>query len=101
MYLSTSTYLYVATRHTVLPAISQYSSRATARGSSIWRYKVTIYLLQKNPLYSLVYCKRQTDDAVDQLREATEAARKAQAESDATHGDARPSCMYDHTYNII
>ena len=44
----------------------------------------------RNPFLSSAYCKRQTDDAVDQLREATEAARKAQAEGDATtHGDAR------------
>lgn len=44
----------------------------------------------RNPFLSSAYCKRQTDDAVDQLRKATEAARKAQAEGDASkHGDAR------------
>jgi hypothetical protein len=43
----------------------------------------------RNPFLSSAYCKRQTDDAVDQLREATEAARKAQAEGDAKDGHAR------------
>ena len=57
----------------------------------------------RNPFLSSAYCKRQTDDAVDQLREATEAARKAQAEGDAKDGHARaafvPPATDDPAFN--
>ena len=44
----------------------------------------------RNPFLSSAYCKKQTDDAVDQLREETEAARKAQADAGDKEG-TRPA----------
>ena len=54
-----------------------------------------------NPFLSPAYCKRQTDDAVDQLREATEAARKAQKDTNSASEEAAfvPPMLDDPSFN--